>query len=203
MTTTERRTWTWPTWPTWPTWSRWLPWLPALLLVAAAVAPLVLYWLGNVDDQRLVDLDVYRTGGEAVLEGRSVYGFVTAAPQLLPFTYPPVAALLATPLAAVSWPAAQWAWTALIFLTLAVTVGFSFRAVLGGRTPRFRAPYRPRRARRARCPPRRGPFPVRLPETRHGRACHRRARVPGHAGWAAWRGCAGWTGCGRRCCSPS
>ncbi|WP_326646325.1 glycosyltransferase 87 family protein [Streptosporangium sp. NBC_01755] len=132
MTTTERRTWTWPTWPTWPTWSRWLPWLPALLLVAAAVAPLVLYWLGNVDDQRLVDLDVYRTGGEAVLEGRSVYGFVTAAPQLLPFTYPPVAALLATPLAAVSWPAAQWAWTALIFLTLAVTVGFSFRAVLGG-----------------------------------------------------------------------
>ncbi|GAA4182670.1 glycosyltransferase 87 family protein [Streptosporangium oxazolinicum] len=95
------------------------------------MAPLVLYWLGNVDDQRLVDLDVYRTGGAAVLEGRSVYGFVTPAPQLLPFTYPPVAALLATPLAAVSWTAAQWAWTALIFLTLAITVWLSFRAVLG------------------------------------------------------------------------
>ncbi|MER5621001.1 glycosyltransferase 87 family protein [Streptosporangium sp. NPDC002544] len=126
VTTAGRRTWTW------LTWLRWLPWLPALLLVAAAVAPLVLYWLGNVDDQRLVDLDVYRTGGEAVLEGRSVYGFVTPAPQLLPFTYPPVAALLATPLAAMSWPAAQWAWTALIFLTLAVTVGLSFRALLTG-----------------------------------------------------------------------
>ncbi|MGJ6965223.1 glycosyltransferase 87 family protein [Streptosporangium sp. G11] len=120
MTTTVRRPW------------MWLSWLPALLLVAAAVAPLVLHWLGNVDDQRLVDLDVYRTGGAAILEGRPVYGFVTPAPQLLPFTYPPVAALLATPLAAMSWAAAQWVWTALIFLTLAVTVRLSFRAVLGG-----------------------------------------------------------------------
>ncbi|WP_440069622.1 glycosyltransferase 87 family protein [Streptosporangium sp. OZ121] len=123
VTTTGRRP---------PTWLSWLSWLPALLLVAAAVAPLVLHWLGNVDDQRLVDLDVYRTGGAAILEGRPVYGFITPAPQLLPFTYPPVAALLATPLAVVSWTAAQWAWTALIFLTLAVTVLLSFRAVLGG-----------------------------------------------------------------------
>jgi alpha-1,2-mannosyltransferase len=46
-----------------------------------------------------------------------------------------VAALLATPLAAMSWTAAQWAWTALIFLTLAVTVALSFRAVLDGGTP--------------------------------------------------------------------
>lgn len=123
MTTTGRRP---------STWLSWMSWLPALLLVAAAVAPLVLYWLGNVDDQRLVDLDVYRTGGAAILEGRPVYGFITPAPQLLPFTYPPVAALLATPLAVMSWTAAQWAWTALIFLTLAVTVRLSFRAVFGG-----------------------------------------------------------------------
>jgi alpha-1,2-mannosyltransferase len=106
-------------------------WLLALLFVVVAVAPLVLQWLGNVGDQRLVDLDVYRTGGEAVLEGRPVYDFLTPAPQLLPFTYPPIAALLATPLAAMSWPAAQWVWTILIFVTLAVSVGFGFRAVLG------------------------------------------------------------------------
>ncbi|MGC5009849.1 glycosyltransferase 87 family protein [Streptosporangium sp. DT93] len=127
-------------------WTRWPPcllaMLPALLLVAAGVAPLVLHWLGNVDDQRLVDLDVYRTGGEAVLRGRPVYDFVTPAPQLLPFTYPPVAALLATPLAAISWPAAQWAWTALIFLTLAVTVWLSFRAAFD----RITAPAGPGRA---------------------------------------------------------
>ncbi|MEU6741586.1 glycosyltransferase 87 family protein [Streptosporangium sandarakinum] len=115
-TTVRRPPWVWPL---------------ALLLVAAAVAPLVLYWLGNVDDQRLVDLDVYRTGGQALLEGRPVYDFVTPAPQLLPFTYPPVAAMLAVPLAMMSWPVAQWVWTAGIFATLAVTVAYAFRAALG------------------------------------------------------------------------
>ncbi|OUC95675.1 glycosyltransferase 87 family protein [Streptosporangium minutum] len=119
-TTTERPLWGWPL---------------ALLLIVVAVAPLVIQWLGNVDDQRLVDLDVYRTGGQAILEGRPVYDFVTPAPQLLPFTYPPIAALLATPLAAMSWPAAQWAWTALVFVTLAVSVGYGFRALLGPAVP--------------------------------------------------------------------
>ncbi|GAA4233678.1 hypothetical protein GCM10023075_50510 [Streptosporangium album] len=110
-------------------------WPLALLLIAVAVAPLVLQWLSNVDDQRLVDLDVYRTGGEAILSGRPVYDFVTPAPQLLPFTYPPIAALLATPLAMMSWPAAQWVWTALVFVTLAVSVGHGFRALLGPSVP--------------------------------------------------------------------
>jgi alpha-1,2-mannosyltransferase len=104
-------------------------WLPAPALIALAVAPLVLHWLGNADDQRLVDLDVYRTGGEMVLAGRPVYDFATPAPQLLPFTYPPIAALLATPLAAMSWTAAQWVWTAGIFATLMITIWYGFRAV--------------------------------------------------------------------------
>ncbi|GGS87431.1 hypothetical protein GCM10010156_52410 [Planobispora rosea] len=105
-------------------------WPLALLMIVVAAAPLVLHWLGNADDQRLVDLDVYRTGGEMVLSGRPVYDFATPAPQLLPFTYPPVAALLATLLAAMSWPVAQWVWTIGIFVTLAVTVGYGFREVL-------------------------------------------------------------------------
>ncbi|GHH65176.1 membrane protein [Streptosporangium violaceochromogenes] len=105
-------------------------WPLALLTIALAVAPLVLHWLGNADDQRLVDLDVYRTGGRALLEGRPVYDFVTPAPQLLPFTYPPVAAMLATPLAMISWPAAQWVWTIGVFAALAVAVGYAFRACL-------------------------------------------------------------------------
>ncbi|GII04784.1 hypothetical protein Pta02_67920 [Planobispora takensis] len=109
-----------------PAWA----WPLALLLIMAAAGPLVLHWLGNVDDQRLVDLDVYRTGGEMILSGRPVYDFATPAPQLLPFTYPPIAALLATPLAVMSWPVAQWVWTAGIFVTLAITVGYGFRAVL-------------------------------------------------------------------------
>ncbi|MEU1877628.1 glycosyltransferase 87 family protein [Streptosporangium sp. NPDC020072] len=111
-------------------WARLLAPLPALLVVLVALAPLVLPWLGNVDDQRLVDLDVYRTGGRELLEGRPVYDFMTPAPQLLPFTYPPIAAMLATPLAMMSWPVAQWVWTGLILLTLAVTVRYAFRPAL-------------------------------------------------------------------------
>ncbi|MEV2272779.1 glycosyltransferase 87 family protein [Nonomuraea africana] len=108
---------------------RWWLWPLALALVGLAVWPLVETWLTNADDQRLVDLDVYRTGGQMVLEGRPVYDFITPAPQLLPFTYPPVAALLAVPLAWMSWETAQWVWTAGVYAALAVTVGFAFRQV--------------------------------------------------------------------------
>ncbi|WP_240506654.1 glycosyltransferase 87 family protein [Thermoactinospora rubra] len=108
-------------------------WTTAGLIILLGITPLVEYWLTNPDDQRLVDLDVYRTGGQMVLEGRPVYDFFTPAPQLLPFTYPPVAALLAVPLAMMSWETAQWVWTAGIFLALGVTVAYSFRESLGDR----------------------------------------------------------------------
>lgn len=104
----------------------WL-WTAAVLIIILGITPLVVYWLSNPDDQRLVDLDVYRTGGQMVLQGRAVYDFVTPAPQLLPFTYPPIAALLAVPLAAISWVSAQWVWIAGVFVALAITVAYSFR----------------------------------------------------------------------------
>ncbi|NUW44364.1 DUF2029 domain-containing protein [Nonomuraea rhodomycinica] len=109
---------------------QWWAWAVAAVVVAWAVAPLVLHWLTNPDDQRLVDLDVYRTGGQVLLDGGEVYQYFTPAPQLLPFTYPPVAAMLAVALAEMSWGTAQWVWTAGIFVSLAVTVGFAFRDVL-------------------------------------------------------------------------
>ncbi|WP_223166604.1 glycosyltransferase 87 family protein [Nonomuraea sp. SYSU D8015] len=109
---------------------QWWAWGIVALVVAAAVAPLVHTWLTNPDDQRLVDLDVYRTGGQMLLEGRPVYDYFTPAPQLLPFTYPPVAAMLAVVLAKMSWDTAQWVWTAGIFVALAVTVALSFRPAL-------------------------------------------------------------------------
>ncbi|MFB4276118.1 glycosyltransferase 87 family protein [Nonomuraea sp. MTCD27] len=120
---------------------QWWAWVLAALVVVAAVAPLVYGWLTNPDDQRLVDLDVYRTGGQMLLEGRPVYDYVTPAPQLLPFTYPPIAAMLAVVLAKMSWLTAQWVWTAGIFVALAVTVWFSFRQVLEGETLRKYAPW--------------------------------------------------------------
>ncbi|WP_336212521.1 glycosyltransferase 87 family protein [Nonomuraea sp. LPB2021202275-12-8] len=114
---------------------QWWAWAVAVLVVAAAVTPLVQQWLTNPDDQRLVDLDVYRTGGQMLLEGRPVYDYFTPAPQLLPFTYPPIAAMLAMLLAEMSWGTAQWVWTAGVFVALGVAVGFSFRRVLGRYAP--------------------------------------------------------------------
>ncbi|MFG1860821.1 glycosyltransferase 87 family protein [Microbispora bryophytorum] len=111
-----------------PAWA----WALALVALAAAASPLIAYWLTNPEDQRLVDLDVYRTGGWALLRGLPVYDVITPAPQLLPFTYPPVAAMLAVPLAMMSWPVAQWVWTVAIVAVLAVTVRHAFRALLDG-----------------------------------------------------------------------
>ncbi|WP_246148540.1 glycosyltransferase 87 family protein [Nonomuraea turkmeniaca] len=120
---------------------QWWAWVVAALVVTAAVAPLVYTWLTNPDDQRLVDLDVYRTGGQMLLDGRSVYGYFTPAPQLLPFTYPPIAAMLAVVLAKMSWVTAQWVWTAGIFVALAVTVWLSFREALSGPAVRKYVPW--------------------------------------------------------------
>ncbi|MFC0865058.1 glycosyltransferase 87 family protein [Sphaerimonospora cavernae] len=124
-----------------PVWA----WALALAAIALAAAPLVAYWLTNPEDQRLVDLDVYRTGGTAILRGLPVYGVITPAPQLLPFTYPPIGAMLAVPLALISWPAAQWVWTTAIFAVLVVTVRLAFRPLFEGlRTPLGSRQGRPR-----------------------------------------------------------
>ncbi|GGO13138.1 hypothetical protein GCM10010116_26460 [Microbispora rosea subsp. aerata] len=119
-----------------PAWA----WAFALVAVAAAASPLIAYWLTNPEDQRLVDLDVYRTGGWALLRGLPVYDVITPAPQLLPFTYPPIAAMLAVPLAVMSWPVAQWVWTIAIVAVLAVTVRHAFRAFLDGLRGALAAP---------------------------------------------------------------
>ncbi|MQA97844.1 MAG: DUF2029 domain-containing protein [Streptosporangiales bacterium] len=108
----------------------WLQWPLAFLLIAAAVAPIVIPWLSNPADQRLVDLDVYRTAGQSVLDGLPVYDVLTQPPQLLPFTYPPLAALFCVPLALMPWPVAQWVWVVFVYLCLTATTWYAFRAVL-------------------------------------------------------------------------
>jgi alpha-1,2-mannosyltransferase len=106
---------------------------PGVLAWAAAlamVARLVLGYLTNPPDQRMVDLDVYRTGGVSLLHGQPIYHILTQAPQLLPFTYPPIAAVFAVPLAMMSWPAAQVVWVAFVYVPLAVTISYAFRPLL-------------------------------------------------------------------------
>ena len=103
-----------------------LAWVAAL----AAVEPLVRGYLTSAPDQRMVDLAVYRTGGLSVLQGQPLYTVLTQPPQLLPFTYPPVAALFAVPLALMPWSAAQLAWVPFIYGPLAVVIWFAFAPLL-------------------------------------------------------------------------
>jgi alpha-1,2-mannosyltransferase len=97
---------------------------------AAAVAWLFAVHLGVTPAQRLVDLDVYRGAGSAVLHGRDLYSFVGHAPQRLPFTYPPFAALLATPLAGLSFTATGWVWSVGEVLTTVAVTALAFRPLL-------------------------------------------------------------------------
>jgi alpha-1,2-mannosyltransferase len=76
----------------------------------------------------LADLAVYRSGALAVLHGSALYSMQT--PQGLPFTYPPVSAMLAVPLTLVPLRAAEFAWTAMVFVPLAVAVWVGFRDLL-------------------------------------------------------------------------
>jgi alpha-1,2-mannosyltransferase len=108
------------------------PWITVLAWMAAlaAVAPLVRGYLTSAPDQRLVDLNVYRTGGLSVLQGQPLYSVLTQPPQLLPFTYPPAAAVFAVPLALMSWPAAQLVWVLFVYVPLAVVIGYAFAPLL-------------------------------------------------------------------------
>ncbi|MDQ1485615.1 MAG: alpha,2-mannosyltransferase [Actinomycetota bacterium] len=98
----------------------------AIVVLLAAVGPLV--WLRVYGDfgTRLVDLEVYRDAGRSLLVGRPLYSYLTPVPQLLPFTYPPFSALLAVPLAWLPLGVANWIWTlgTLAVLGWLVLVGF-------------------------------------------------------------------------------
>jgi len=81
-----------------------------------------------------VDLDVYRLGSGALLQGQALYGTLppTGDGQLLLFTYPPFAAILLTPLAVLPYWAACLAVTLLTLGVLAVVLVTVLRA-LGAR----------------------------------------------------------------------
>ena len=122
----------------WPAWAITALGVLAWIAATAAVVPLVRGYLTSVPDQRMVDLNVYRTGGLSVLQGQPLYTVLTQPPQLLPFTYPPAAALFAVPLALMPWPAAQLAWVPVIYVPLAVVIWFAFAPLLR-RARRLRA----------------------------------------------------------------
>src|SRR6476661_7840185 len=114
----------------WPRWAVILLAVLAWIAALAAIWPLVRGYLTSVPDQRMVDLNVYRTSGLGVLQGQPLYTVLTPPPQLLPFTYPPAAALFAVPLALLPWSAAQLAWVPFIYVPLAVIIWFAFAPLL-------------------------------------------------------------------------
>src|SRR5439155_896916 len=133
-----------------------------------------------------------RSGGQAVLRGSPVYQLLTQPPQLLPFTYPPFAALLAVPIALIPWPVAQWVWVILVYAALLVAVCYAFRDLI-------------RRA--GRCSTAAGWGPTTAPPTSRSTACCSgstgRTRSPrwyGPGAWSPWPTSGSGSPAGPPCC---
>ena len=106
-------------------------WALAALIVALAALPAVLHYLVFWPlDQWQVDVEVYRQAGESLLTGRPIYQALTEAPQLLPFTYPPFAAILSIPLALVPFGVAGWVWTLAQVIATTAIVWYAARPLL-------------------------------------------------------------------------
>lgn len=103
------------------------------MVVVLVLAELPVAWKYLVTwpgDQWQVDVEVYREAARSVVYGRPIYDQMTESPQLLPFTYPPFAAMLALPLAAIPFAAVGWLWTALQVVATYLTVLIAFRPLL-------------------------------------------------------------------------
>lgn len=111
----------------------------ALVILLAAVGPLLWLRLYAPFNTRLVDFAVYREAGHSLLMGRPAYSYLTPVPQLLPFTYPPFSALLAMPLALVPLGLVAWIWTLGSLAVLGWLVLVAFRPLVR----RFPTTYRP------------------------------------------------------------
>jgi alpha-1,2-mannosyltransferase len=121
----------------------WLPGRPAALrsrvLVIAVNLGSLSYFLLSYSPHGVrfgpyrIDLDVYRIGGQVWLHGADLYGTLpaTASGVRLPFSYPPIAAVLLSPLSLVSMAVAGTLLT-LITIALAALVLRVFLRSLGG-----------------------------------------------------------------------
>jgi alpha-1,2-mannosyltransferase len=109
-------------------------WRPGRAQLAAAAswllaAVIIGHLITTAVGRQMLDLDVYRTGALAMLHGGADLYSVHAADRL-PFTYPPVSAILAEPLTLVPFQAAKTVWMLLTVGVLAVAVGIAFWPLL-------------------------------------------------------------------------
>jgi alpha-1,2-mannosyltransferase len=84
-----------------------------------------------------IDLNVYRIGSVAWLHGGDLYGVLppTSSGARLPFSYPPVAAVLLAPLALVPMPVAVTLLTAVTITLTALVLRVFLRSVIASPTP--------------------------------------------------------------------
>lgn len=105
-------------------WGPKLAWRLFQLVTIAALAWAGWRLLGRTPYR--IDIDVYRMGGQAWLDGRALYAdgaiFHTRGGIDLPFTYPPLAAVLFSPFAMLSLEAASVAITGTTLVLLLVSV---------------------------------------------------------------------------------
>ncbi|WP_422746446.1 glycosyltransferase 87 family protein [Mycobacterium sp. WMMD1722] len=107
-----------------PAWAPTLAWRLFCLLTVAAVGYVGWRLLGHVPYR--IDIDVYRMGGQAWVDGRPLYAddatFPTKIDLDLPFTYPPLAAIVFAPFTWISLEAASIAITGITLALLIVAV---------------------------------------------------------------------------------
>lgn len=94
------------------------------LIVTLPLLALVLTWLVLHTHGYHIDLEVYRLGVQTWRHGGDMYGPMppTISGLVLPFIYPPFAALVLTPLVLLPWTASWLALFALSLVSLAVTL---------------------------------------------------------------------------------
>jgi alpha-1,2-mannosyltransferase len=97
-------------------------------------------WHGIGFGRYEIDLDVYRIGGRTWLDDGSLYGRLpkTSSGAMLPFSYPPVAAVLLSPLALMPMAAAATLLTVATMALVAVALVVYLRAAEGPAADRWR-----------------------------------------------------------------
>jgi alpha-1,2-mannosyltransferase len=96
------------------------------LVLALALCVVVGFYLRFAAIHDQVDFGVYRAGGHAVVAGHDLYT-LRVPPVGLPFTYPPVSAVLFAPLALIPVHVGQVVWMALSLVGLGVFVRLALR----------------------------------------------------------------------------
>lgn len=112
------------------------PWLLGVLGTALLIA--FLAWLRHGQSYTwLVDFEIYRSGGSAVLAGRDLYLEKNPFSQMY-FTYPPIAAMVFTPASVASLAVTGFVWVVLDAMALVAAVWLVL-GVVRVREPRLRA----------------------------------------------------------------